>query len=421
MGTKRFGGYELRERLGVGGMAEVYLAYRQGGSSRRPVVIKRMLPHLAEDQHYVAMFRDEARIASAVDDEGVCRVFELGECDGQPFIVMEYLRGVSLVDIMRKHAQQRRAVDMRLSAALIMGAAEGLQAVHRVPIIHRDISLSNVFVTVNGVVKILDFGIAKSSFQTERTRAGAVKGKYSFMSPEQLLGRPLDTRSDLFSLGTLAFILFTGQHPFKHNQEYETIKAVVQYPLPDPMVHRFDLPTPIADVILRAHQRVPEDRFASAAQMRDALAVAARSLGPTMTRAEVGAEIRRLFAEELRESRQRLKEPRRNRMPAASSPPAPRGAEPDLVAHLSRYVKPQGELPPLVPPLVVADHTPSEPAERLPLEDLEVPSVEVVPPRIDPMEAVRSAPSVWVQLTYYALLAALVAAMAIALAGDTAG
>ena len=177
-------------------MAEIFLArLLSDGGFEKLVCIKRILPHLAKDPQFVAMFLDEARVVARISHPNVCQVFELGEIDGQYYIAMEYLAGVPL-SVFRRADYYPIAADPRLVAAFGVQACDGLHHAHQLKgpngqelgVVHRDISAQNLFVTIDGIVKVLDFGIAKVQDQPVRTSTGAVKGTYAYMAPEQLRG-----------------------------------------------------------------------------------------------------------------------------------------------------------------------------------------------------------------------------------------
>ncbi|HWN68132.1 MAG TPA: serine/threonine-protein kinase, partial [Haliangium sp.] len=191
-----FGKYTLIARLATGGMGEIFLARLQGVAGfEKIVVIKRVLPHLAGEDRFIAMLLDEARIAARLSHPNICQVQELGEVEGEYYIAMEYLEGVTMADLLRRLSKQGQVMDPRVVVAMVTQACEGLHAAHELVdrngqptnLVHRDVSPSNVFITTAGMVKLLDFGIAKTPDRLSRTRTGAVKGKWAYMSPEQIL------------------------------------------------------------------------------------------------------------------------------------------------------------------------------------------------------------------------------------------
>src|SRR6266550_4717985 len=197
--ARRFGKYELVAKLATGGMAEIFLArLLSDGGFEKLVCIKRILPHLAKDPQFVTMFLDEARVAARISHPNVCQVFELGEWHGAYYIAMEYLEGVPLSCFRRTDFYPMRP-DPRLVAGIGVQACEGLHHAHQLKagngellgVVHRDVSAQNLFITVDGIVKVLDFGIAKATDAKNKTSTGAMKGTYMYMSPEQLRNEKL--------------------------------------------------------------------------------------------------------------------------------------------------------------------------------------------------------------------------------------
>src|SRR6201997_1859685 len=188
----RLGRYELLARLAAGGMGEIFLARLEGAAGfEKLFVIKRILPHLADDARFRAMLIAEARIASMMAHANICQVYELGETDGQLYIVMEYLEGITLSPLLRKLSRDRGALELGFAAGVIQQATDALHYAHELRdrggeslgIVHRDVTPTNLFLTDSGVVKILDFGIAKVKDASAHTQTGTVKGKYAYMAP----------------------------------------------------------------------------------------------------------------------------------------------------------------------------------------------------------------------------------------------
>jgi len=232
--ARRFGKYTLVAKLATGGMAEIFLARLEGdGGFEKLVCIKRILPHLARDPQFVTMFLDEARVAARISHPNVCQVFELGEWNKQYYIAMEYLEGVQLSCFRRADYYSPRP-DSRLVAGFGVQACEGLHHAHQLRrtdgeslgLVHRDISPQNLFVTIDGIVKVLDFGIAKATDRSSKTSTGAVKGTYAYMSPEQLRNEQLDRRTDVWAMGTVLWGLLAQRHLFKRETEFLTFQAI---------------------------------------------------------------------------------------------------------------------------------------------------------------------------------------------------
>ena len=295
----RLGRYELLGKLATGGMGEIHLARVGGdGGFEKLVVVKRLLPELVASAEFVAMFLDEARIAARLSHPNVCEVHELGRDGNDYYIGMQYLAGVAFADLIATPREADRARELRLVAGLAVQACEGLHAAHELAgadgaplgLVHRDVSPSNLMVTTAGVVKILDFGIAKVRGATTKTALGTIKGKYAYMSPEQVRGDDLDRRSDLFSLGVVLFELATHQRLFKRGSDFLAAKAILEEPIAradaiDPAV-----PRAVADVIAKALARERDDRFATARELGAAMAAAVAPMGAAEIAERIAAD-----------------------------------------------------------------------------------------------------------------------------------
>ncbi len=305
-----FGKYTLIARLATGGMGEIFLARLQGVAGfEKIVVIKRVLPHLAGEDRFIAMLLDEARIAARLSHPNICQVQELGEVEGEYYIAMEYLEGVTMADLLRRLSKQGQVMDPRVVVAMVTQACEGLHAAHELVdrngqptnLVHRDVSPSNVFITTAGMVKLLDFGIAKTPDRLSRTRTGAVKGKWAYMSPEQILRQPLDRRSDIFSLGIVLFEALTGWRLFHHPSEYQICRAITESDAPSIRKFQPGLPEVLAEVVARALSRDPAQRFATARDMSKALLDASLTLGGASSLSYVAELVTSNFTRELAE------------------------------------------------------------------------------------------------------------------------
>jgi serine/threonine-protein kinase len=324
-----FGKYKLLAKLAIGGMGEIFLARLSGVAGfEKLVVIKRLLPHLAEDGHFVAMLLDEARIAARLNHPNVCQTYDLGEVDGQYFIAMEYLEGAPASQLLSRVRRSKEELDLRMACAIVLQSCEGLHHAHElkdndgelVGLVHRDVSPSNVFVTVAGAVKILDFGVAKSQDALARTHTGALKGKYAYMSPEQILSKDIDRRSDIFSLGIVLFELLTTRRLFWRDSEYKMFQAIAEDDIPSVLEYRPDVPGPIADVVDRALSRDREERYATAKDMAEALSMACAPLGGPMTTGSIAEFVEEAFSDQIRERRQLVKTVAHSRAGAATAP-----------------------------------------------------------------------------------------------------
>jgi len=258
------GGYDLVRRLAVGGMAEVLLAKQTVRPGiERMVVIKSILPGLSEDADLVTMFLSEARIAAQLEHPNVVHIHDVTRLGTRPCIVMEHLVGLDVRKLGQRLRERGELLPIGLVAAIGEGGALGLGYAHRargvdgqaLSVVHRDVSPHNLFATVDGIVKVLDFGIAKSTAQIQATRDGTLKGKVAYMSPEQLRGEPLDGRSDLFALGAVLWELATGQALFARPSEIESFAAVLELQIQPPSAVRPGIPEAFDRAILQALAR----------------------------------------------------------------------------------------------------------------------------------------------------------------------
>jgi serine/threonine-protein kinase len=306
--ARNFGKYQLVLKLATGGMAEIFLARLKGVAGfEKLVVIKRILPHLADEPQFVAMFLDEARIAARISHANVCQVYELGEVDGQYFLAMEYLEGVTLNAAMRKLSRERRLMDVRLAAGVLVQACEGLHHAHELTdgdgralnLVHRDVSPQNLFVTVDGATKVLDFGIAKAAGASTKTRTGTVKGKYAYMPPEQLKGEVLDRRVDVFALGVVMFEALTGKRLFWRETDFLIFRAITEEPIPRVRDYRPDVPPGLDAAVARALTRSRDERFPTARAFGEAITQALAAQSGPLPQPNVGAELRGLFTDEI--------------------------------------------------------------------------------------------------------------------------
>ncbi|MEO7094783.1 MAG: serine/threonine-protein kinase, partial [Polyangiales bacterium] len=303
METLLGGRYAIERRIGEGGMAEVLLA-RDLAEDGRPVVVKRCRAHLKHQPEFAHLFLREARLASLVHHPNVVSLEATGDDEGQPYLVMEYLQGFTVRDVFFRAATEG-GIPQDIAAAIILGAARGLSAAHTavdeqgqpIGLVHRDVSPHNLFLTDHGVVKVLDFGIAKGASDVTMTRAGHVKGKASYLSPEQLVsGGAVDQRADLFSLGIIAWELFTGARLFKRASETDTINAIRSLNVDSPTKHRPALDAEYSRVVMMQLARKPDDRPRDAATIALALERALRRRMPGLVGPTGDAELAKYVA-----------------------------------------------------------------------------------------------------------------------------
>ena len=284
MGSERLDKYELLHHLASGGMASVYLARLSGlGGFARHVVLKTLE---SRDQQLVAMFLDEARVAATLHHQHIAQVFDLGCVDGKYFLAMEYLHGETARAVLATAHTRGVRLPLEFGLALGSAAASGLHYAHEqrspegkpLEIVHRDVSPSNVIVTYDGTVKLIDFGIAKAAGRTTKTATGFVKGKSGYMAPEQILGYEVDRRTDVFALGVLLYELTTQRRAFGGDSEHEATHRIVHGTIVPPSHLVPGYPVELEDVVMTALELDPDDRFQDAAAMQHALEQIAREL-----------------------------------------------------------------------------------------------------------------------------------------------
>ncbi len=273
------GSYRLVRKLGTGGMAEVFLAaQRMQGGVIRPVVVKAILPHLVEDQRFVEDFLREARVAAMLNHPNIVHIHDVSVLDGRPCIVMEFLKGRDLWTVLSRLGADGAAVGPQAAAAVVSQASAALDYAHRkrdrkgrpLDLVHRDISPHNLFLTRDGQVRVLDFGIAKSAFQQHRTESGVIKGKLAYMAPEQARGKDVDHRADLFALGVVLWEMLAGQRLFARDDAFQTVTAMFHDEVPSPSSVR-PVPDELEAIVMKALQRDPTDRYDSCESLTLAL------------------------------------------------------------------------------------------------------------------------------------------------------
>lgn len=306
---EHYGRYILLKRLAVGGMAEVFLAFPQNGRAREEdrLVIKRILPNLAADAHFVTMFLNEARVAARLNHPNIVRLFDLGKEGESYFLAMEFIHGDDLGALVNRLAARDQRLPLPQALRLIRDACLGLSHAHTLTdergaplhLVHRDISPQNVMVSFDGEVKLLDFGIARASNLTSTTQTGEIKGKYAYIAPEQARGSGVDQRSDLFSLGLVLYELLTGHSPFKRGNDLITLRAAIECAIEPPS--RFvPLPHALEAIVLKAVARDPRARFASASAFARAIERFLPECASQSTREALARTMRQLFAAEFK-------------------------------------------------------------------------------------------------------------------------
>jgi serine/threonine-protein kinase len=298
------GRYRVVDEIGVGGMASVHLARFDGpGGFQKWVAIKRIHPHLVEDDQFVDMFLDEARIAARINHANVATVFDLGKDENTYWICMEYLHGEPLREIMRRIEETNGRIPFHIAARICADAAEGLHAAHELRgrngqllnLVHRDVTPHNLFVTYEGYTKVVDFGIAKVVDRLASTRAGTLKGKLAYMSPEQVRGQEVDRRTDLFALGVVLWELTTNRRLFRMDTDLDTLEKVQACVVPLPSTMATGYPTELEVVVMKALAQRREDRYQSARELSRALQRFLMTQGTLVGPEDVGDYVKELF------------------------------------------------------------------------------------------------------------------------------
>jgi serine/threonine-protein kinase len=304
---RAIGRYEVLGELATGGMAEIFLGRILGPSGfERPVVIKRILRQLARKESFVAMFLDEARIVAGIRHPNVVQVQELGQEGGELYLVMEYLEGESVASLIRRLVSQGERIDYGLAAHVVAAACAGLHAAHEAQnLVHRDVSPQNVFITYDGHVKIIDFGIAKTADRMARTEAGQVKGKFGYMSPEQCRGEALDRRTDVFALGIVLYELSTLRRLYAGTSELKIMQAICEEPLVPPGRVVMDYPKALERALVRALAKARSERYATALEMRRDLLEVERTMTEAPEEA-LAALMRNIFPDRIAEKQEML-------------------------------------------------------------------------------------------------------------------
>jgi len=355
-----FGKYTLLERISHGGMAEVFRARTLGEAGfERIVAIKLLLPQVAMDDEFVTMLIDEAKIAGQLSHANIAQIFDLGKAEDRYYIVQEYVPGRDLRAILRHLGDEDRRISLAQACHILLKVCEGLDYAHNkrdaagnpLNLVHRDISPQNVIASYEGEIKLIDFGIVKAEGRATRTLAGLVKGKFAYMSPEQLRGLPVDRRSDVFACGIVLYELLTGEPLFKRATEFETLRRARYADIEPPSRINREVPPELDRIALKALARHVDDRYQNALQFRDELWEFVRSHGCFYTRNELASWMRRTFPDGAPATELEM-----DAEPPTVDPDAP----PPAGVHPRRDSRPESAAP---PPL---DYDQSDPDSELP-------------------------------------------------------
>lgn len=302
----RFAGYDILGRLALGGMAEILLArHKDTEGETRFLVVKRILPHFEQDNDFVQMFLDEARIGMQLKHPNICKFHQFGADEGSHFIVMEWVNGMPLGRLIRK-ARKQGGVGLPIAIRIGTDIARALHYAHTADdehgepfnMIHRDVSPHNIMISYEGTAKLLDFGIAKADHRAHKTQAGVVKGKFAYMAPEQCTGAQADHRLDIFALGVCIFETLTGRSLYRRQTEAATMRAVIMDPVPSLKERLPDVADELDQILQKALAKDAGDRFATAGEFADALEKFGKSRQQFARQREVSDFIKKVFPEE---------------------------------------------------------------------------------------------------------------------------
>ena len=298
--------YQVLAKLATGGMAEIFLARgASAGGVERYVVLKRVLRERATDKSFVQMFLEEARLAAQLNHPNVAQVYDIGKLGDSYFFTMEYVHGETVRALLHRARSLRREIPLGNIFTVIANAAAGLHHAHDrigidgrpLGIVHRDVSPSNLMISYEGSVKVVDFGVAKAENRASETRSGTVKGKISYLSPEQCRGAPVDRRSDLFSLGIVFWEMLTTERLYRRNSDFENMHAIVTEPPPPPSARRPGLAPEIDALVLRLLAKNVDERFQTADEVIEAIESLAPAVNAILSPNALSRFLRELFGQ----------------------------------------------------------------------------------------------------------------------------
>jgi serine/threonine protein kinase len=312
-----FGKYLLLDRVNIGGMAEVWRAKSFGaGGFERLVAIKRILPNIAEDAEFIEMFIDEAKITVQLNHANIAQIYELSSLANSYFIAMEYVSGKDMRALFDRCRKKGEPPPIPLTCFLLAQCCEGLDYAHRASdnsgrpmnIVHRDVSPQNALISYEGEVKIIDFGIAKAAGKASKTQHGILKGKFGYMSPEQIRGLPLDRRSDVFALGICLYEMLTCERLFVGDSDFSVLEKVRTVEIFPPSHFNRRIPDVLEKIVMKALAKDAEDRHSHASDLAEDLRRFLYTSGFSFTRKDLAAYMKATFAEDVEKERQRLLE-----------------------------------------------------------------------------------------------------------------
>lgn len=406
-GPLLLGKYELIRKLAAGGMAEVFLARSAGPMGfEKFVVVKRILPHLAEEASFVSMFLTEARLAAQLNHPNIVQVFDFGEVNGTYFLVMELIDGVNLRLIGRRAHEANQALPLPVVCRIVSLACEGLAYAHEfhdpttnepLELVHRDVSPDNILIARNGSVRVVDFGIAKAANQTSLTRTGTVKGKFAYMPPEQINGLGVDRRADVYALGIVLYELVAGRKPFDTSNEAVIVRAILHEPIVPASTFRPGVPAEIERILATALAKSRDERYVDARAFQQDLEKFIQASGSLVSPQDISQLVKTYAGSPMPVPAP--SGPTTPALPPMAVPPAPATIEEIMEFSATGVVAPKPLPPPPPPP----------PASRPAPIDVGAVSLrdEVSAERAFPLEEPRKGTPSWVWLVALFLVAAI--------------
>ena len=301
-GMTRIGPYLLTRKIAQGGMAELYLAdYLREDGFRKTVAVKKVLPHLADNRDFIDMFIREARLAALLQHPNVVQIADFGKIQNAYFIAMEYVEGKNLAEIM---GFLKKGLPVDMAVFLILKISNGLQYSHSrkddrtgnpLNIIHRDISPQNILISLNGEVKLSDFGISKATSEPSLTQAGVIKGKLSYLSPEQAMGQEVNHQIDIYALGLVFYEILSGSRLYRFANDIEAIRTIPQMTIPPIITKRPDIPQGLNDIVMKCLEKSTVKRYQSALELHDDLMKLKNHLGITYDASDLALFMRANF------------------------------------------------------------------------------------------------------------------------------
>ncbi len=363
-----FGKYFLLERINVGGMAEVFRAKHFGVEGfERLVAVKRILPNIAEDKEFISMFIDEAKIAVMLNHANIAQVFDLGNENGAYYIALEHIHGRDLRAIFDRNRDQGNPMPVPQACFVTMKVCEGLDYAHNkrdetgqdFKLVHRDVSPQNVLVSFDGEVKIIDFGIAKAAGKGSQTQAGILKGKFGYMSPEQVRGLPIDRRSDVFACGIVLYELLTGERLFVGESDFSTLEKVRNVEILPPSTYNRKIQPELERIVLKALSKDVEDRYQNAIDLHDELQAFVYTSGEFYSRKDLASWMKNMWSKEIKEESAKLASYRDMKPPPAKNESSPQRSRTPTIS--AKGNKDRKTAPPPIPGKGPSTQPPSKP------------------------------------------------------------